>query len=83
MPVHSPLTSLAQIEPPLLLGAVAQQQLDPGLGQDRAQAERQVGAVPHLPDRDRDRRRQTLAAPGLRKLQPVPAARDELAGTPP
>ena len=57
---------LGQIARALLRGAVMEQQLHPGLGQDRAEAEREVGAVPHLPHRGRPRSR---AGPG----RPTPA----------
>ena len=69
---------LGQIARALLRGAVMEQQLHPGLGEDRAQAEREVGAVPHLPHRDGHAPGQALTAPLLRERQPVPAVLDEL-----
>jgi hypothetical protein len=57
---------------------VALQQFDRRLGQQRAQAEAHVGAVPQLGQRGRHRRRQALAAMRGVGRHCVPAAGDEL-----
>ena len=68
VPVHSPETSLRQVERLLARVAVLLDRLDRALGQHRAEAEGQVGGLDDLEDGDLQRLGQALAA--VRRRRP-------------
>ena len=65
---------LLQVAGLQVVGAVGRQRLDPALGQQRAEAEGEAGAVPHLGAGGLDQLRQPLAAVIGLGGEPVPSA---------
>ena len=73
VPVHSPETSSGQIAALELVAAVRGERVDARHGQERAEAERHGGRVPHLDAGGIDGVRQILAAEFRRRGEAVPA----------
>ncbi len=69
---------LRQVSGFLLVGADFTQRVDGSLGQQRAQPEGEIGALPHLLQRGGDQPGQAHAAPFLLERRAVPAALNEL-----
>ncbi len=76
MPVHSPDTNFAEVEPLQLVRAVGRDGLDGAGREQRAEAEREVGGTPDLGAGRLHEPAETLSAIGLRGRDAVPPALD-------